>query len=82
MAKYISTHSNSSLLSYDTAGSDYPGAVEDTSNIIGIPSVTCEVLSPHGVATNETINRSFDQMLKFLEYSNIMNIMIYLILNK
>ena len=36
---------------------DYPGAVEDMSNLEGIPAVTCEVLSPHGTADSETIDR-------------------------
>lgn len=72
MADYISSHTNSSLKSYDVAGVDYVGAVEDVSNMKGIPAVTCEVLSPHGMATEETVNRSFDQMIKFLEYCKIM----------
>jgi len=71
MAEYISNHTDSSLISYDYAGVEYQGAVEDVSNINRIPAVTCEVLSPHGMATNETVNRSFDQMLKFLEYSKV-----------
>lgn len=71
MAEYISSRANSSLKSYDVAGVDYVGAVEDVSNIHGIPAVTCEVLSPHGIATEETVNRSFDQMIAFLKYSKI-----------
>jgi uncharacterized protein len=73
MAVYISKHTNSSLISYDRAGEDYPGALEDISNLNGIPSVTCEVLSPHGTANPETIERSFDQMLSFLKFGNIIN---------
>ena len=73
MAVCISNHTNSTLISYDRAGVDYPGAVEDVSNLKGIPSVTCEVLSPHGTANNETIERSFNQMLSFLKYGNIIN---------
>lgn len=68
MAEYISSHSNSSIKSYDVAGVDYEGAVEDVSNIHGTPAVTCEVLSPHRIATEETVSRSLDQMIKFLEY--------------
>jgi predicted deacylase len=71
MAEYISSNSNSSIISYDVAGVDYEGAVEDVSNIQGIPAVTCEVLSPHGMATEETVSRSYDQMIKFLEYCKI-----------
>ncbi len=71
MADYISSNSNSSLITYDLAGVEYEGAVEDASNLQGIPAVTCEVLSPHGVATEETVNRSFDQMIRFLEYCKI-----------
>ncbi len=73
MAVYISNHTNSSLISYEKAGVDYPGAVEDMSNLEGIPAVTCEVLSPHGTANNETIDRSFNQMFSFLKYGNIIN---------
>ncbi len=71
MAVNISNHTNSSLISYDRAGVDYPGAVEDMSNLEGIPAVTCEVLSPHGTANSETIDRSFNQMLTFLKFGNV-----------
>jgi uncharacterized protein len=73
MGIYISNQTSSTLISYDRAGVDYPGAVEDMSNLEGIPSVTCEVLSPHGTANKETIKRSFNQMLSFLKYGNIIN---------
>ena len=73
MAVYISDQTNSSLISYDRAGVDYPGALEDMSNLEGIPAVTCEVLSPHGTANTETIDRSFNQMLSLLKYGNVVN---------
>jgi hypothetical protein len=74
MAVYISNHTNSLLLTYDRAGVDYPGAVEDMSNLEGIPAVTCEVLSTHGTTNSETIDRSFNQMLSFLGYANVIKI--------
>ncbi len=71
MAIYISNQTDSSLISFDKAGVEYPGAVEDMSNLAGIPAVTCEVLSPHGYATAETIEKSFNQMIALLKYVNV-----------
>lgn len=71
MASYISNQTDSSLIFFDKAGVEYPGAVEDMSNLAGIPALTCEVLSPHGTATPETIERSFNQMLALLKYVNV-----------
>ncbi len=69
MANYISQKSESELIWEDVAGKSYPGAVEDNANLAGIPTVTCEVLSPHGIATPITIQRSLDQMITLLKYT-------------
>jgi len=72
IACYISKNSHSRLVAYGKAGLEYPGALEDVCNLAGIPSVTCEVLSPHGMAAPASIDRSFKQMLLFLKYSNVL----------
>jgi uncharacterized protein len=71
IAWYISKKTGSHLLVYKKAGTDYPGAVEDTSNLRGIPAVTCEVISSHGTLNQNKINNSFNQMIALLKYFNI-----------
>jgi len=71
IANYISSQTGSALISYSRAGAEYPGAVEDVSNLAGIPSVTCEVLSSHGVVASGSVDKSYSQMLAFLRYKNI-----------
>ena len=70
---FLTILTKQTIITYDRAGVEYPGAVEDMSNLEGIPAVTCEVLSPHGTANSGTIDRSFGQMLSFLEYRNLIN---------
>ena len=53
------------------AGDPYPGALEDEANLRGIPSVTCEVLSSHGVVTPGSDTLSLIEMKAFLEYNKI-----------
>ncbi|MGC9516814.1 MAG: hypothetical protein ACP5C3_03855 [Methanomicrobiales archaeon] len=72
MAYYISTKTSSKLLVYSKAAMEYPGAVEDASNVMGIPAVTCEVLSNHGTVRSGSITKSFYQMLYFLRYGKIL----------
>jgi len=55
---------------YKKAGVEYPGALEDVCNLKGVPSVTCEVLSPHGSVAQGSVGRSFTQMVLFLQYNN------------
>ncbi|MGZ7043815.1 MAG: succinylglutamate desuccinylase/aspartoacylase family protein [Methanobacterium sp.] len=71
IANYISQQSGFALIVYKQAGTEYPGAVEDVSNLAGIPAVTCEVLSPHGVVREGSVNESYSQMMDFLRYKNI-----------
>lgn len=73
IAKYIADSIKSELLFYDQAGNAYQGAVEDECNIMGIPAVTCEVLSPNGVAETSTYKRSLEQMESYLSYFGIIS---------
>ncbi|MGZ7068241.1 MAG: succinylglutamate desuccinylase/aspartoacylase family protein, partial [Methanobacterium sp.] len=71
IASSVSSQTGSVLNSYNRAGVDYPGALEDVCNLSGVPAVTCEVLCSHGTADNYTINKSYNQMIAFLHYENI-----------
>ena len=71
IADYISRQTGSALVAYNQAGVEYPGALEDVTNLAGIPAVTCEVLSPHGTVASGSVNMSFNQLLAFLRYYGI-----------
>lgn len=72
LANYISQETGAELINHEVAGVVYPGALADEGNEAGIPSVICEVQSPHGFANLETINTSYKQMIAFLNYFNIL----------
>jgi hypothetical protein len=71
IAYYVSRQSGSALIAANRAGVDYPGAVEDVSNLAGIPAVTCEVLSSHGSVASGSVDKSYSQMIAFLRYRGI-----------
>ncbi|HML04152.1 MAG TPA: succinylglutamate desuccinylase/aspartoacylase family protein [Methanobacterium sp.] len=71
IANSISKQTGFALISYSRAGVEYPGAVEDVSNLAGIPAVTCEVLSSHGIVASGSVDKSYNQMMAFLKYENI-----------
>ena len=71
IANYISRDVGSEMISFDFAGAMYKGAVEDVCNLKGIPSITCEVLSPFGNVGKGTVKQSFSQMKSFLSYFGI-----------
>jgi predicted deacylase len=71
IAEYISRQTGSALMVYNQAGVDYPGALEDVTNLAGIPAVTCEVLSSHGTVAAGSVNMSFSQLSAFLRYYGI-----------
>ena len=71
IAKYISKRTGSSMLTYNLSGVEYCGALEDTTNIAGIPAVTCEVVSPHGVVKSGSVTKSYNQMIALLKYKKI-----------
>ena len=68
-AKYIADNVGSELITYEFAGSSYKGAIEDVSNLKGIPAVTCEVLCPFASIGEGTVEKSLEQMKCFLHYS-------------
>jgi predicted deacylase len=72
IADYISRNTGSAFIPSDQAGVDYPGALEDVTNLAGIPAVTCEVLSPHGTVAAGSVDMSFGQLLAFLRYHGIL----------
>lgn len=51
------------------AGISYPGALEDVLNLNYVPSVTCEVKTPHGKIASGSVSASFKQMRAFLKYA-------------
>jgi predicted deacylase len=71
IANFVSQQTGFALISYNRAGAEYPGAVEDVSNLAGIPAVTCEVLSSHGSVASGSVDKSYNQMMAFLRYKNI-----------
>lgn len=71
MAKYIAKKSNVKYLIYKKAGAEYPGALEDVVNLKGIPSVTCEVLTPHGTIASGSVSKSLSMMKSLLAYSSV-----------
>lgn len=71
IANYISRDVGSEVISFDFAGSSYKGAIEDVSNLNGIPAVTCEVLCPFANVSKGTVEKSLAQMKSFLAYFGV-----------
>mgnify|MGYP001216100914 CR=1 FL=1 len=71
IASYIAKYSGSTRITDKKAGVKYPGALEDVTNLNGIPAVTCEVLAYHNTLKNSSVAKSFKQMWRFLEYIGI-----------
>ena len=71
IANYIAEKAKVNKIIYQKAGTEYGGAVEDISNIRGTPSVTCEVLTPHGTIRSGSVDTSYNMMLKLIEYAGI-----------
>lgn len=68
IASYVSKSVNCDIISYSIAGDNYVGAMEDICNLNGMPSITCEVVTPFGEIAPGSIRRSFLQMNSFLDY--------------
>ncbi|WP_409200393.1 deacylase [Methanobrevibacter sp. DSM 116169] len=68
IAEHIASETGSKTIINDKAGFPFKGAVEDESNLEGIPAITCEVVSPFGSIKKGSIERSFLQMKSFLSY--------------
>lgn len=71
MASYISQDVKCKLISLDSAGESYKGAVEDVCNLKGIPAITGEVLSPFSSVADGSVERSLLQMKSFLSYFGV-----------
>lgn len=71
MASYIARDVKCELISLDSAGDSYKGAVEDVCNIRGVPAITGEVLSPFSSVACGSVERSLLQMKSFLSYFGI-----------
>ncbi|WP_088539359.1 hypothetical protein [Methanobrevibacter sp. 87.7] len=72
IGKYVAEKVGCDLLKYNIAGSNFKGALEDECNLIGVPSITGEVLSPFGYLNESSFKRSMFQMYSFLEYFKIL----------
>lgn len=71
IGEHITTKTFSELICYDEAGSMYNGALEDECNLMGIPAVTCEVVSENGEVNSGSPERSLLQMQYYLEHFKI-----------
>ena len=71
IASYISNDVGCEIISLDSAGESYKGAVEDVCNIKGIPAITGEVLSPFSIVGDGSVERSLLQMKSFLSYFGV-----------
>ena len=69
---YISKNAKTSIITYETAGVEYPGALEYECNLHGVTSVTCEVLEPHGTLSSDKLNKSYIEMIALLTYYHIL----------
>ena len=69
---YTPKNGGDHIITFEFAGSSYKGAVEDVSNLNGIPAVTCEVLSPFASVGIGSVKRSYTQMKSFLNYFGIL----------
>ncbi|HMK53225.1 MAG TPA: succinylglutamate desuccinylase/aspartoacylase family protein [Methanobacteriaceae archaeon] len=68
IAKHITDKTSSKIICQKKAGTLYTGALEDESNIAGVPAVTCEVVSRNGWVDPGSPERSYNQMVAFLDY--------------
>ena len=71
IANYIAQDTGCDVLSFDFAGSSYKGAVEDVCNLNGVPAITGEVVCPFKKIGVGTVERSYSQMISFLDYFGI-----------
>lgn len=71
MAEHITENTSSKMIVHEEAGRVYNGALEDECNLEGIPAVTCEVVSRNGVVDPKSPEKSYLQMMYYLDYFNI-----------
>lgn len=68
IASFIHNETGYDLKKYDVAGVPYAGAVEDSANLMGLPAITSESLTNHGVVEYGSTEKSFNMMRAFLRY--------------
>lgn len=73
ISKYVANATECKSIIFPVAGSSYEGAVEDECNILGIPAITGEVLSPFGAVGDGSVLKSYRQMKCFLDYFGLWN---------
>lgn len=71
IAKHICFNTSSRILPITDAGSILHGAVEDESNLRGIPAVTCETVEKSGQISSGSVSFSYSQIMSFLDYFGV-----------
>jgi len=73
IANYITTATSSKVICHKNAGSLYSGAIEDECNLNGIAAVTCEVVSENSEIRPGSPERSYLQMLSYINYFGLVD---------
>lgn len=68
IADYVSNQTGYEKDIYEQAGVPYAGAIEDYSNLLGLPAITSEVLTNHRAVEYGSPEISFNMMRSFLRY--------------
>ena len=71
IAAKICLDTKSQILPIHEAGMVLKGAVEDESNIRGIPAVTIETVCENGKVNDGAVNFSYNQIISFLDYFGV-----------
>lgn len=71
IATKICLDTQSTILPIKEAGMILKGAVEDESNLRGIPAVTCETVCENGKVNDEAVKFSYNQAISFLNYFGV-----------
>ena len=71
LTKYIAKNCKVNQRIYSYAGQQYPGAINDNVNKLGIPAVICEVMLPHNTVTTKTVTTSYNMMKYLLKYYSV-----------
>lgn len=71
IAEHINEITSSKVICHEIAGSLYNGALEDECNLTGVPAVTCEVVSYNNKIDSGSFERSYLQMMAYLDYFDV-----------
>ena len=71
IAEHINKSTKSKIICHKHAGTLYKGALEDECNLSSIPAVTCEVVSHNDKVDPGSQERSYLQMVAYLDYFGI-----------